>query len=252
MDDNFFLKDKHIVIIGASSGIGEQIAIDCSKRGAKLSICSRNVENLANLVKNLSGKNHGYEYLDVTNCQNMEEIFDRFVKARGRIDGFVYCSGILKNMNFNTIKEKHYNAIFGVNFLGAMQTTQAATNFKRVSKSGCSVVWISSVACTKPGGAGGFLYASSKAALIGGMKVLAIELAEKKIRINAICPGAIDTNIWNINTMSDEEKNSIFKRHLLGIGNVTDVSNSCIYLLSEASKWVTGTQLFVDGGFLLT
>lgn len=251
MEDKFSLIKKHIVIIGAASGIGRQIAIDCSNRGAKLSLCSRDIEKLEKLMSELSEENHGYEYLDVMNCENLEKIFDKFISERGKIDGFVYCSGILKNMSFNTIKIKNYNDIFGVNFLGAMLTTQVATHFKRIVK-GASVVWISSVACVKPGGAGGFLYASSKAALIGGMKVLALELAEKKIRINAICPGAIDTDIWNTNTMTEEEKSKIFSRHLLGIGNVKDVSSSCIYLLSDASKWVTGTQLFVDGGFQLT
>lgn len=252
MESQFSLKNKHIVIVGASSGIGAEIATQCSKSGARVSICARREQKLIDVLRNLDGKEHGYQLLDVRNTKQVAGVFDNFVAERGRIDGFVYCIGILKNMAFGAIKTEQFLDILQVNLLGAMVCTQAAINIKRVNKENCSIVWISSVAYKKPGGAGGFMYAASKGGMVGGVKVLALELAKRNIRINAICPAAVETEIWNINTMTEEEKINIFKRHLLGIGQPIDVANACIYLLSPASKWLTGTELFLDGGYLLT
>jgi NAD(P)-dependent dehydrogenase (short-subunit alcohol dehydrogenase family) len=194
---------------------------------------------------------HGYQVLDVTNEEQVPLVFDEFVAKRGRIDGLVYCAGILKNMTFSAIKSEEINKILNVNFLGAMRCTQAAINIRRARKEACSIVWISSVAYKKPGGAGGFMYAASKGAMVGGVKVLAIELARRNIRINAICPAAVDSDIWNLNTMTDEEKTNIFNRHLLGLGRPVDVANACVFMLSPASRWMTGSEIFMDGGYLL-
>ncbi len=226
--------------------------MQCAKEGAKVSICARREQQLIEVMGKLEGDSHGYQLLDVRNTESVPAVFDEFVAQRGRIDGFVYCTGILKNMAFSAIKPELFLDILQVNLIGAMVCTQAATNFKRVSKESCSLVWISSVAYKKPGGAGGFMYASSKGGMIGGIKVLALELAKRNIRINAICPAAVDTEIWDVNSMTQEEKLSIFKRHLLGIGKPIDVANACVFMLSSASRWITGIELFLDGGYLLT
>ena len=184
--------------------------------------------------------------------RSVDTVFDNFVAERGKIDGFVYCVGILKNMAFGAIKPELFSDILQVNLIGAMVCTQAVINVKRVCKECCSIVWISSVAYKKPGGAGGFMYSASKGGMVGGIKVLALELANRNIRINAICPAAVNTEIWNLNTMTEEEKLNIFKRHLLGVGQPKDVASACIYMLSPASRWITGIELFLDGGYLLT
>lgn len=240
----------HIVVIGGSSGIGAETAVQCAEAGACVSICSRREERLLEVLKRMKGR-HGYGILDVRNENDIKAVFDRFVSERGPFDGLVYASGISRNMTFNVIKPEHFYEILQVNLIGAMLCTQEAINVKRVNKSSCSIVWISSISHHKPNGAGGFMYSASKAGLIGGMRVLAIELAKRNIRVNAICPAAVDTEIWDKSLFTDEQKQKIFSKHLLGVGQPGDVANACVYLLSHAAKWVTGMEMLLDGGFTL-
>lgn len=245
------LEGKHIVVIGASSGIGKATAELCAKRGASISLCARREE----VLKEISGKmgaNHGSYQLDVTwDKARIEEVFDSIVKERGMIDGMVYSAGISANMAFGIIPPSRFDSVLKTNLVGAMLTTQAAINLKRVKREGCSIVWIASVATSKPSGGGLFMYSASKAAMVGGMRSISMELVKRNIRINAVSPGAVQTEIWEQYVLSEKQKQELYKKHPLGLGKPEDIAAACSYLLSDDSRWVTGQEFFIDGGFSL-
>lgn len=246
------LEGKHIVIIGASSGIGKATADLCAKRGARVSLCARRTDRLKEIADEL-GTPHGYYELDVTWDRNrIEEVFDRIVEERGLIDGMVYSVGISANMAFSVITKTRFEEVLNTNLTGAMITTQAAINLKRVKREGLSIVWIASIAASKPSGGGLFMYSASKAAMIGGIRSISIELVKRNIRINTISPGAVKTEIWNQYVLSEKQKEELFKKHPLGIGEPRDIAAACTYLLSDDAKWITGQDFIIDGGFSLT
>lgn len=245
------LNGKHIVIVGASSGIGKETAKVCAARGAKVSICARRTDKLEEVLDEL-GDSHGSYQLDVTwPKEKIEEVFDQIVKDRGLIDGMVYCAGISANMAFSVITKERFQSVLDTNLVGAMLTTQAVIHLKRVSNNGCAIVWIASVAATKPSGGGLFMYSASKAGMIGAIRSLSIELGKRNIRINTISPGAVETEIWEQYRLTEQQKLALFKKHPLGIGKPYDIAAGCAYLLSEDARWITGQDFVMDGGFSL-
>jgi len=249
---NDTLSNKHIVVVGASSGIGKETAMMCAQKGASVSICARRKDKLREVVDEMDGKGHGCYELDVTwERKQIEQVFDQIRADRGEIDGLVYSAGISANMAFSMITKERLEKVLETNLLGAMTTTQAAVDFKRVNKGGCSIVWITSVAASKPSGGGLFMYSASKAAMLGGIKSISIELVKRNIRINAVSPGAVKTEIWEQYVLSDKQMQALFEKHPLGIGEPKDIAAACTYLLSSEARWITGQEFIIDGGFTL-
>lgn len=245
------LEGKHIVVIGASSGIGKETAKLCASEGAKVSLCARRYNILEEVVQGL-GEAHGAYELDVTwERSQIEVVFDHMVEERGTIDGMVYCAGVSANMAFSVISKERFQSVINTNLIGAMVTTQATIHLKRVSKKGCSIVWIASVAASKPSGGGLFMYSATKAGMIGAIRSLSIEIVKRNIRVNTISPGAVETEIWQQYVLSQQQKEAIFKKHPLGLGKPHDIAAGCGYLLSEDARWITGQNFIIDGGFSL-
>ena len=136
--------------------------------------------------------------------------------------------------------------LLGTNLTGAIMATKAAV--KHANKAGMSIVMISSVAPTNPGGAGMAAYAASKGGMDGTTVALARELAGRRIRVNAVAAAAVETAIWE--SVDREQYDKHIARYPLGVGKPVDVALACVYLLSEASRWMTGSVLTLDGGFL--
>lgn len=245
------LEGKHIVVIGASSGIGKATAELCAKRGASVSLCARRGEVLKEIASKM-GADHGGYPLDVTwDKARIEEVFDQMVADRGMIDGMVYAAGVSANMAFGIIPTNRFEDVLKTNLVGAMLVTQAAINLKRVKREGCSIVWIASIAASKPSGGGLFMYSASKAAMVGGIRSISIELVKRNIRINAVSPGAVQTEIWGQYVLSEKQKQALFKKHPMGLGKPDDIAAACSYLLSDDARWVTGQEFIIDGGFSL-
>ena len=246
----FRLDNKHIVISGASSGIGQQCAVSCAYMGARVSILGRNVERLEQTLAKLSGSGHKSYVIDLTRENDVKEVVRRIVFENGRIDGLLNAAGIsttllMKSVSGNKLDEFFHNNVYTSFFL-----TREVCKMRHFSEEGGSVVFFSSVMGSF-GEKGKSLYAMTKGALQAGAKSLACELASKNIRVNTVSPGVIITPInENLPHITDEVKRQELERkHLLGLGKTEDVANACIYLLSDASKWVTGINLFIDGGF---
>lgn len=247
----FTLQGKNIVISGAASGIARQCAISCSKMGARLILLDINGDGLAETVTMLEcPEKHFTAVVDLTNKEKTAIAVADGVKAVGKIHGLLNCAGISTTLAINMVKEEMLDKFFKVNVYTGYFLTQEVTKRANLSEDGASVVFFSSVAGSY-GSNGKSVYSMTKGALKSLARSLAVEFSRKKVRVNSISPGVIVTPInQNLPHIVDPEKRALLeKQHLLGLGRTTDVANACIYLLSDASRWVTGTNIFVDGGF---
>lgn len=248
-ENPFSLRDKKIVITGASSGIGRQCAIDCSAMGASVVLIGRNEERLEETRQKLCGSDHLVLPFDLSQTDSIKETVSAIVEKRGKIDGFIHSAGIEKTVPVKFLQPSVYEEIFKTNALSAFEFIRQFGNIKNFNKGG-SIVMISSITSVIARG-GVAAYAASKGAMNSAMRVMAVEFAPKGIRVNCISPGTIMTPMMSeyMATLSDEEKANRLNGFPLGLGQPNDISNACIYLLSDASRWVTGQNLIVDGGY---
>lgn len=247
----FSLEGKVIVISGAASGIARQCAISCSKMGASLVLLDLNHEGLKETISMVERPdNHYWATVNLLDYEKVSEIIKDAVEKKGRINGLLNCAGISTTNLFKLTKPEELDKFFHVNVYTGYFLTQEVCKMGNLSKEGGSIVFFSSVAGSF-GEVGKSTYGMTKASLLNLSKHLACELARKNVRVNSISPGAICTPInMNLPHMKDPEKRAVLEaQHLLGLGETTDIANACIYLLSDASRWVTGTNLFVDGGY---
>jgi NAD(P)-dependent dehydrogenase (short-subunit alcohol dehydrogenase family) len=244
------LENKNILITGASSGIGRECAVVLSKIGANVILIGRDLIRLKQTLDLLESNNHLMYQMDVTEYNNIETIIADSVNKIGKIDGFVHCAGIEMTLPLQSMNYNKFNLLFSVNTIAAFEFSKIVSKKKYCNGLGASFVFISSV--TGLLGVNGKIgYCSSKAALIAGGKAMALELANKKIRVNTILPGMVDTEMFQKikGELSEESLLDIQKRHPLGIGQPNDVSNLCAFLLSDLSKWITGSDYIIDGGY---
>lgn len=250
MFNPFSLDGKTILVTGASSGIGRQCAIDCSKMGAKVVLVARNEERLAETLSQMEGEGHLCVAYNLTDFDGMATMVKDVVAHVGPIDGVLHCAGISTTEPLKLTSPERLDEFFKANVYSAILLSKEICKLRNYNKEGATIVFFSSVM----GVVGESLkssYSLTKGALISGMRSLACEYAKKNIRLNCVSPGVIETPI-NADQpyMKDPELRAQFEaKHLLGIGKTTDISNACIYLLSDASRWVTGQNLVVDGGF---
>lgn len=243
----FSLAGKTIFVTGASSGIGKAIAIECSKMGATLIINGRNAERLNDTFVQLEGGNHIQIVADLSNREAIDEIIESLPK----LDGLVNCAGLTQSLPFQFTNSEIIDKIMSVNFTAPTIISALLAKKKKIGK-GSSVVFISSVSGVFCTGTSGSIYSASKGAINGLMKGMALDLASKGIRVNSVNPGMIETAIFDEGTLTLEQLNEDKKRYpLKRYGNPEEVAHAVIYLLSDASSWVTGSALLIDGGYTL-
>ena len=250
MINPFSLEGKTILVTGASSGIGRGIAIECSKMGAKVILNGRNVDRLKETLEMMEGEGHQVMAADIS---NQVEI-DQLVADVPTLDGCVLCAGIPQVCPVKHFKRNDIEDILNVNTVAPIMITSGLLKKKKIRK-GSSVVLIESISGVFVGTKGDVSYNASKAALNGFLKGSALELAVQGIRINAINPGLVPTNILNLtNEMFAESHHTdimVDSYPMKRYGTPEDIAYGAIYLLSNASSWVTGTNLVIDGGYLL-
>lgn len=246
MENSFSLINKVILITGASSGIGRQCAISCSQMGAKVVLVARNEERLNKVFAELHGEGHLKFVHDVTNFDGIEAILCEVLEKIGSISGFIHSAGVEITKPFSTTKPSEYANVFNTNVVAGFEFARVISKKKFVNTEVCSFVFISSVLALK-GQSALTAYAATKGALVSGVKSMSVELAPKKIRVNCISPG------WIAGTAMTGEieygAENLNLNYPLGFGKPEDVANACIYIISDASKWVTGINLIVDGGY---
>lgn len=246
----FSLTGKTIIITGASSGIGRQCAIDCSRMGARVIIIGRNENRLAETHSQMVGDGHLSCTLDLTDFVLLKNRIDEIINSVGPIDGLVNCAGVSTTLPLKLINSKKMDDIFHTNVYTAIELTRNICRLGNVNKQGASIVFMSSIMGVV-GEKGKSLYSMTKGALISAVRSLACEYAQRKIRFNTISPGAILTPInKDLPHMKDPNARAILEsNHLLGLGKTTDISYSCVFLLSDASRWITGQNIIIDGGY---
>lgn len=244
MYNPFSLSGKSILVTGASSGIGRATAVECSKMGAVCIITGRNAERLQETFDALEGTGHQLLTADLTEQTDIEKL----VAQLPPLDGAVLCAGIGMTVPVQFATREKFDKIFNTNFFSQSELIRLLYK-KKVLKSGASVVVIASIGGITSFNYGNGIYGASKAALNSYMKYCAFEFAARKIRVNSICPGMVETPLIVRSAITDEQnKQYIAKYPLKRLGTPEEIAYGAIYLLSDASAWVTGTSLFIEGG----
>lgn len=243
----FSLEGKTILVTGASSGIGKATAIECSKMGAKVVVTGRNEERLNQTLSMLEGDGHLSIPADLSN----EESLNGLVEKCPSLQGLVNNAGSTIMLPTQFISRDKLMQVLEVNTVAPILLTQMLLKKKKLGR-GASVVFTDSISGVEIASLGNVLYSTSKSAINGFMKNAALDLAGKNIRVNAVCPGMIATQILDSGTVTVEDmENDIKKYPLKRYGAPEEVAYAIVYFLSDASGFTTGASLVIDGGFTL-
>lgn len=239
----FDLAGKKILITGASSGIGKGIAIECSKMGATIYITGRNKERLLETLSQLHGDAHHMITCDLCNSTEMAAM----VENLPRLDGIVHSAGVGQRIPCKMLTEIDINQVMDVNLKAPMLLQTALLSKKKINN-GASIVFIASIAAYSPS-AGNSVYSASKGALISYANCLSLELAPRNIRVNCISPAMVWTELITNDGLDKEQlKQDEMKYPLKRYGKPEDIAYLSIYMLSDASTWMTGSNVRLSGG----
>ncbi len=242
--NSFSLIGKTILVTGASSGLGRQLAVSASAAGATLIITGRDSARLNATFLALEGKGHRQVLADLTDDGELSSLVDNLPK----LNGVFFSLGVSTVLPAGFITKEKLRQDFAVNFEAPVMLTTALLKAKKLTNKNCSLLYMSTISTVYPF-VGGAMYVSARAALEGYTRVLAVELAPKGIRVNCLRAGFVRTPMLEQTArLSQEAVLKIDKQQPLGIGEPEDVANTAIYYFSEASKWVTGTNLILGGG----
>ena len=241
---NFNFSGERFVITGASSGIGRQTALELVKSGAEILAIGRSSEKLEALKKENPEKICTAAF-DVTDSEALELAIKNFVQEKGKLNGAVHAAGIsdmtpLKFYSVETVKK-----IMDVNFIAGMELLRLVTKSK-YSDAGTSTVLFSSIAAITAA-KGMFAYAASKAAINSAIRSVASEISSKRHRVNSVLPGWVITPMTE-SLSSTHDIEAVLAKHLLGAGKPEDVTGIILFLLSDAARWITGSNIVADGG----
>ncbi|MDF2455806.1 MAG: family oxidoreductase [Cytophagaceae bacterium] len=243
----FHLHQKTILITGASSGIGAQTAISAAQMGATVILSGRNREKLEQVKQSLAAGEHSIVTADLTKPEDR----DLLIQTIAAVDGIVHSAGAVEVFPVKLMNEEELERQLLLNYKAPFLITAGLSKNRKLNK-GCSIVFISSISGQHPF-KGGAVYAASKASIEALSKTIALEYSTQNIRSNCISPALVKTKILDesIQSLGRDKVDHHQERYPLGFGEPEDVANAAVFLLSDASKWITGTNLILDGGFLL-
>jgi len=243
----FSLEGRTILVTGASSGIGRRTAIDCSRMGARVIITGRNKERLDEVMGQMEGTGNLAVIADLTQQDQLEHLLEQLPL----VDGVVLCAGQGTVVPFKMADRKKIDPIFEINYFAPVELLRMLLKKKKLAN-GASVVFVSSIGGIDSITIGNSIYGASKAALNSAMRFCALELSPKKIRVNSVCPGMVNTKLIKGGAVSEEQHQADMQKYpLKRYGEPEDIANGIIYLLSDAASWVTGHSLVIDGGYTL-
>lgn len=239
----FSLKGKIIMVTGASSGIGRGIAVICSKMGATIIVNGRNKAKLEETFSMMDGDGHSIEAGDLTDTVSLEKLVAQLPK----LDGVVHCAGMGQRIPCKDLHTDDINQVMDVNFKAPVMLQAELLRQKKINKA-ASIIFIASIASWSPS-FGNSVYSASKGAIISYANCLAIELAARKIRVNCISPAMVWTDLIMNDAVDFEQlKEDEMKYPLKRYGQPEDIANLVVYMLSDASSWMTGSNVKISGG----
>jgi NAD(P)-dependent dehydrogenase (short-subunit alcohol dehydrogenase family) len=237
------LTNKTVLITGASSGIGRQAAISISQLGGKVFITGRDSQKLEETFGMLHGNGHLMQSADLVDEADRKEL----ISILPELDGLVHCAGIVGPTPAKFIREEEINKMFNINYRVPVLLTASILQRKKMNKGG-SIVLMSSVVTQHPY-FGGALYAGSKGAIEAYTKTLALELVDRQIRVNCLSPGLVNTPLITDPAKEDNPEivedslNKYIAKYPMGVGEAADVANAIVFLLSDQSRWISGTNI---------
>lgn len=239
----FSLEGKTILVTGASSGIGKGIAVTCSKMGATVFLNGRNQVKLDTTLALLEGSDHQIVTADLTNSESIL----RMMNELPPLDGVVHCAGIGQRIPGKLLTEDTVDQVMGINFKGPVLLQAELLRQKKIKK-GASIVFVASIASWSAS-FGNSVYSASKGAIISYANCLSIELAPRKIRVNCISPAMVWTDlVFQGGVIEEQLKEDESKYPLKRYGQPEDIANLAVYMLSDASTWMTGSNVIISGG----
>lgn len=243
--DPFSLTGKRILVTGASSGIGRQIALSCAHMGAQLVVTGRNEARLSAVFAELAGAHHTAIVADLDEPADL----DRVVNQSGILNGVAHAAGISRLVPFRMMNRAHLEEVFCSNTFSPLLLTRGLLAKRQLSP-GASVLFISAVS-SHSGALATTAYAASKSALLGAMRSLALEIAKQGMRANCIAPGYVRTPLLEGLAQRGGNMEELINLTPLGIGEPEDVAHAAVYFLSDASRWITRNYFIVDGGLTI-
>lgn len=239
----FTLEGKTILVTGASSGIGRGIAVTCSKMGAIVVINGRNLERLQETLSLMEGEDHVLAIGDLTDATSLLKMVENLPK----LDGIVHCAGMGQRIPCKDLHIEDVNQVMDVNFNAPVMLQAEILRQKKINKD-ASIIFVASIASWSPS-YGNSVYSASKGAIISYANCLALELAPRKIRVNCISPAMVWTDLiltdgTDEKQLREDEQKYPLKRY----GRPNDIANLAVYMLSDASSWMTGSNIKISGG----
>lgn len=243
------LSGRCVLVTGASSGIGRETALLLSQLNARVILVGRSRERLEAACQQLQGAGHRVEPFDLSALQEVPAWLKRLTAETGPLAGLVHSAGVQNVLPLRVLTAERIEALFRINVSAAVMLAKGFCH-KGCGQPGGSIVFVSSIAALA-GRPGATAYSASKAALVALARSAALELAKDRIRVNCVAPGLVQTKMleqlreW----LPPENFTALEAQHPLGLGNPRDVAYAIAFLLADASRWITGTTLVVDGGF---
>ena len=247
------LDGKNIVITGAASGIGSECAMKCAQVGANVMLLDQDTGKLEEVRSKIEllGNKVTIAGLDVTDVVQVEGAVAEFVAHYGKCNGFIHSAGVEKTLPVANLKQADYINVLKVNTFAGFELCKILSKNK-YGNEGSSFVLISSIT-SMIGRPGLTAYSASKGAINSGIRPIALEIASKRMRVNAICPGTVLTPLMLnfLDSLTPEEREKRNAGYPLGLGECSDIANLALFLLSAQARWITGQSIAIDGGYTI-
>lgn len=240
---------KRILVAGATSGIGRATAIRLSEQGAQVCLLGRDTAKLSEVLRELADNHHRCFTVDFSDACDFKHIYDDVVSDGHKIDGIVYTAGIAKILPITLLKRTSMDESMSVNLYSFIEMVGMLSKKKYHTKA--SVVGVSSISVEYPQKCQS-AYVATKSAMNTMVSAMALELADKGIRINTVMPSSTNTKMLQeaFDGMSEKSREHSLSRQILGLEQPEDVADIILFLLSDASRMITGRAIYADAGYL--